>query len=190
MSSLLLLFWNIVLICRVEITIHWPSAYSSRISRKFKGVRFDSQPPCLSNRPTNDKKSTWQYQLRRNNYQRCHSSCEFSRCPFGGVGGSGHGYYHGTYGFQTFSHLKTTVSPPKWFDRILAFRYLPYSARNKAKIPKTKATFKRCETIQDQRVKRTRFLGLKFMTGLALQLTPLRDYLCFQGYHMRHCFLI
>jgi hypothetical protein len=26
--------------------------------------------------------------------------------PFGGVGGSGMGQYHGRYGFETFSHLK------------------------------------------------------------------------------------
>lgn len=60
------------------------------------------------------------------------------------------------------------MSPPKWFDRLLAFRYPPYGAQNKAKMPKTKATFKPGETIQDQRAKRTRFLGLKFTAGLAL----------------------
>lgn len=92
----------------------------------------------------------------------------FPGAPFGGVGGSGHGYYHGPYGFQTFSHLRTIMSPPKWFDRLLAFRYPPYSAANKAKMPKTKATFKRDETIQDQRVKKTRFSGLKIATGVAL----------------------
>jgi aldehyde dehydrogenase (NAD+) len=92
----------------------------------------------------------------------------FPGAPFGGVGGSGHGYYHGPYGFQTFSHLRTIMSPPKWFDRLLAFRYPPYSEANKAKIPKTKATFKRNETIQDQRVQKTRFLGLKVVTGVAL----------------------
>ena len=26
--------------------------------------------------------------------------------PFGGVGGSGHGAYHGQYGFETFSHRR------------------------------------------------------------------------------------
>jgi aldehyde dehydrogenase (NAD+) len=60
------------------------------------------------------------------------------------------------------------MSPPKWFDRLLAFRYPPYSAANKAKMPKTKATFKRNETIQDQRVKKSRFPVFKIATGVAL----------------------
>ncbi|KAF3384829.1 hypothetical protein F1880_002318 [Penicillium rolfsii] len=92
----------------------------------------------------------------------------FPGAPFGGVGGSGHGYYHGPYGFQTFSHLRTIVSSPKWFERLLAFRYPPYSAVNKSKMPTTKATFKRNETIHDQRVKRNRFPGLKIAAGVAL----------------------
>jgi aldehyde dehydrogenase (NAD+) len=31
------------------------------------------------------------------------------RLPFGGVGGSGFGRYHGRYGFETFSHMRTVV---------------------------------------------------------------------------------
>lgn len=60
------------------------------------------------------------------------------------------------------------MCPPKWFDRLLAFRYPPYSATNKAKMPKTKATFKRNETIQDQRLKKSGFPVFKVATGVAL----------------------
>lgn len=45
--------------------------------------------------------------------------------PFGGVGESGMGNYHGKYGFETFSHLKSIVDKPSWLD--LPFRYQPYS---------------------------------------------------------------
>ena len=46
--------------------------------------------------------------------------------PFGGVGESGMGHYHGKYGFETFSHLKSIVNKPFWLD--LPMRYQPYTA--------------------------------------------------------------
>ena len=45
--------------------------------------------------------------------------------PFGGVGESGMGHYHGRYGFETFSHLKSIVDKPLWLD--LPMRYQPYT---------------------------------------------------------------
>lgn len=50
------------------------------------------------------------------------------RLPFGGVGNSGHGSYHGRYGFETFSHRKSVVKKGPWFD--LPLRYHPYSQRS------------------------------------------------------------
>ena len=46
------------------------------------------------------------------------------RLPFGGVGNSGLGSYHGKYSFDTFTHLKSYVERPTWFDPIQ--RYAPY----------------------------------------------------------------
>ncbi|MDR1125322.1 MAG: aldehyde dehydrogenase family protein [Deltaproteobacteria bacterium] len=46
--------------------------------------------------------------------------------PFGGVGGSGLGRYHGRYGFELFSHLKSVVRRGTWCDPPL--RYLPVAA--------------------------------------------------------------
>jgi aldehyde dehydrogenase (NAD+) len=46
------------------------------------------------------------------------------RLPFGGVGNSGVGSYHGKYSFDTFTHLKSYVDRPTWFDPIQ--RYAPY----------------------------------------------------------------
>ncbi len=47
--------------------------------------------------------------------------------PFGGIGTSGMGSYHGIYGFETFSHLKGITKKPTWFD--LPLRYAPYGTK-------------------------------------------------------------
>ena len=46
------------------------------------------------------------------------------RLPFGGVGNSGLGSYHGKRSFDAFTHYKTVISTPTWLD--LPFRYMPY----------------------------------------------------------------
>jgi len=45
--------------------------------------------------------------------------------PFGGVGNSGMGNYHGQFGFDTFSHLKSIMKRATWVD--LSVRYPPYT---------------------------------------------------------------
>lgn len=52
-----------------------------------------------------------------------------SRLPFGGVGHSGIGAYHGKLSFDIFSHKKPIVKKPTWID--IPLRYAPY--RNKLK---------------------------------------------------------
>jgi len=47
--------------------------------------------------------------------------------PFGGVGASGMGSYHGEAGFRTFSHERSVLSRPFLLD--LPFRYPPYAGR-------------------------------------------------------------
>ncbi|WP_317856328.1 aldehyde dehydrogenase [Chakrabartyella piscis] len=47
-----------------------------------------------------------------------------SRMPFGGVGASGMGKYHGKYSFDTFSHEKGMLKRYNWMD--LPMRYQPY----------------------------------------------------------------
>ena len=37
--------------------------------------------------------------------------------PFGGIGNSGMGQYHGHEGFKTFSHAKTTLKSPTWLPK-------------------------------------------------------------------------
>jgi aldehyde dehydrogenase (NAD+) len=45
--------------------------------------------------------------------------------PFGGIGNSGIGNYHGTFGFQTFSHQKSIVKKATWGEP--DWKYPPYS---------------------------------------------------------------
>ncbi|WP_421151238.1 aldehyde dehydrogenase [Seonamhaeicola sp. NFXS20] len=50
------------------------------------------------------------------------------RLPFGGVGTSGMGAYHGKHGFNTFSHDKAIIKRGNWLDPNI--RYAPYSNKN------------------------------------------------------------
>ena len=58
------------------------------------------------------------------------------KLPFGGVGGSGIGNYHGESSFNVFSHQKSVVHRGTWLD--LPLRYPPY----KNKLPILKKLFK------------------------------------------------
>lgn len=55
-----------------------------------------------------------------------------SKLPFGGVGNSGIGKYHGIYSFYTFSNAKSVMFRKKWLD--VPLRYAPF--KNKIKIVK------------------------------------------------------
>jgi aldehyde dehydrogenase (NAD+) len=46
--------------------------------------------------------------------------------PFGGIGYSGSGAYHGKWGFDAFSHKKSIVKTASWFD--LKQKYPPYTS--------------------------------------------------------------
>ena len=47
-----------------------------------------------------------------------------SNLPFGGVGNSGIGRYHGKESFRAFSNSRSVIDTPTWLD--LPFRYMPY----------------------------------------------------------------
>ena len=47
--------------------------------------------------------------------------------PFGGVGNSGIGNYHGKYSFKCFTHEKSVLKKATWFD--LPLRYPPYKRK-------------------------------------------------------------
>jgi aldehyde dehydrogenase (NAD+) len=55
-----------------------------------------------------------------------------NKVPFGGVGNSGMGGYHGYYSFELFSNIKPYVKRGTWMD--MPIRYAPYG--NKLRILK------------------------------------------------------
>ena len=54
--------------------------------------------------------------------------------PFGGVGSSGFGSYHGQAGFNCFSNLKSILDKPTWYESSL--KYAPYTQKKLAIIKK------------------------------------------------------
>lgn len=49
--------------------------------------------------------------------------------PFGGVGSSGFGAYHGKYTFDTFTRAKPVMKTPSWFDP--SIKYPPFKGKLK-----------------------------------------------------------
>ena len=49
--------------------------------------------------------------------------------PFGGIGRSGTGAYHGKWGFEALSHRRPTLVKPTWPDPSLV--YPPYAETTK-----------------------------------------------------------
>ncbi|MCH2543015.1 MAG: aldehyde dehydrogenase family protein, partial [Candidatus Atelocyanobacterium sp. ALOHA_A2.5_9] len=54
--------------------------------------------------------------------------------PFGGVGNSGMGNYHGKSSFDTFTHKKSVLKKGLWLD--LGWRYAPYTVNKLNQIKK------------------------------------------------------
>ena len=52
-----------------------------------------------------------------------------NRLPFGGVGNSGIGAYHGKLSFEVFSHQKAIIKKATWLD--IPLRYAPYKSKIK-----------------------------------------------------------
>lgn len=71
--------------------------------------------------------------------------------PFGGVGDSGYGSYHGPHGFLCFTHRRVVVAPPTWLDMVMSFRYPPYDLKHLSKIAvANKLGFQPGEQMSDQ----------------------------------------
>ncbi|CAN3359283.1 fatty aldehyde dehydrogenase Hfd1p [Diutina catenulata] len=54
--------------------------------------------------------------------------------PFGGVGNSGIGAYHGFHSYKAFTHERTTIEQKLWNEFMLKVRYPPFNAKNNAVI--------------------------------------------------------
>jgi len=99
--------------------------------------------------------------------------------PFGGIGSSGHGSYHGRYGFDTFTHLRTVVYIPSWFEYLVGFRYPPWDKKHISKISSRKEPgFKRGEGMEDQKVgggMMGKWVGTGLKCGMLVVLLGLLD---------------
>ena len=54
--------------------------------------------------------------------------------PFGGVGESGLGNYHGKFSFETFSHTRSVAYSATWAEPLVAQRNPPYEAKKTARL--------------------------------------------------------
>lgn len=86
--------------------------------------------------------------------------------PFGGVGTSGMGYYHGPYGVNAFSYLRTYVELPSLMDKVMGFRYPPYTDRKTKQI--TDAQTRRAWFDRDGRDQRS---GWRTLSVLVFSIT-------------------
>ncbi|KAJ6016844.1 aldehyde dehydrogenase 3b1 [Penicillium sp. IBT 35674x] len=76
--------------------------------------------------------------------------------PFGGVGESGYGSYHGKWGFDTFSHNRTVVHMPgSWLEYFTGWRYPPFNIKNRGEVDPPRPKFRKGETMADQGLRKS-----------------------------------
>ncbi|RAL03922.1 aldehyde dehydrogenase [Aspergillus ibericus CBS 121593] len=90
--------------------------------------------------------------------------------PFGGVGNSGMGAYHGRHGIMCFSYLRTyTNAVPNYLERFTDARYPPYTIENMMKIaPPVQAPFDRDGNDLTSRRKVTSYVVALAVLGLSV----------------------
>ena len=71
----------------------------------------------------------------------------FECVPFGGVGASGMGYYHGKYSIETFSHNRNVLRAACQGDFLSAFRYPPYDETKTSRAIMASSEFKSCSIL-------------------------------------------
>lgn len=91
--------------------------------------------------------------------------------PFGGVGESGQGAYHGRSSFECFSHRRSVTSTPSWVERFLTIRYPPYDGKMKQfrRMTARKPNFDREGQVQIGLLDRVLTLGGDDGTGTAVR---------------------
>lgn len=90
--------------------------------------------------------------------------------PFGGVGNSGTGAYHGHHGIMAFSYLRTyTNALPNYLERFMDARYPPYSIEKMMKIvPPVQAPFDRDGNDLSSRSKVSKYVVALAVLGLSV----------------------
>lgn len=75
-------------------------------------------------------------------YNDCLVQCALECLPFGGVGQSGIGAYHGSFSIETFSHKRAVLKGSFFGDNLMAFRYPPYTNSKMKQASLATATWK------------------------------------------------
>ncbi len=78
---------------------------------------------------SNSKEKDWLQKVAAGGGCVNNTSLHFTnhKLPFGGRGFSGTGSYHGRFSFDTFSHKKSVLKTPTWFDP--AVKYPPFNGK-------------------------------------------------------------
>lgn len=104
--------------------------------------------------------------------------CACTELPFGGIGNSGSGRYHGVHGFKEFSHEQAFLRNPWWLEVLLNSRYPPVSSGGasflRALIIPKNPWFPRHGRVHKSVLRR--FFGLKFF-GLVAALAAILFFL-------------
>ncbi|ORX40867.1 Aldehyde/histidinol dehydrogenase [Kockovaella imperatae] len=90
--------------------------------------------------------------------------------PFGGVGASGYGAYHGEDGFKTFTHQKSTLEIPLYFEPLMSLRYPPITAFGQTVLTSlllTGSSFNRPRSVRDERIRWYQGLPWMYIVGVA-----------------------
>ncbi|GMM38462.1 hexadecenal dehydrogenase [Saccharomycopsis crataegensis] len=80
--------------------------------------------------------------------------------PFGGIGKSGHGTYHGESSFKTFSHERMVLRNQYWSEKLYESRYPPYKNTNKKLLS---FVFLPIEDLETKRNIKYGLIGLMFL---------------------------
>ncbi len=86
--------------------------------------------------------------------------------PWGGVGTSGTGAYHGKASFDSFTHVRTVAATPSWMESFLRVRYMPFDWRELRRLSRLSGRSPGFD--RDGRPVR----GLAYWLGLVVGLSP------------------
>lgn len=103
---------------------------------KIKAFVLDGEKPLALYIFSDDRKFTEEILLKCSSGSACINDCMVfalvDSLPFGGVGNSGMGAYHGIHGFNTYSHLKAVLHRSGFMSSLDSVRSAPYTKKKMA----------------------------------------------------------
>lgn len=98
------------------------------LEEAIKQVKSNEKPLALylfTNKRSTSKRVFSELSFGGGGLNECIMHLTNPELPFGGVGNSGMGNYHGENGFKAFSHQKSIIQKTNWFEPFV--KYAPYS---------------------------------------------------------------